>query len=718
LIGQAIKGEVDLSAVLSTDTAKASGDPSQSAVVALRANGVEAAFGRLSAVTLDATIADAFASPDLNGKITATGVEQGENVVDALTLAVDGGLDRFELVLSMTGEALEPFDLNADAAVALVDGVAVDLSTFEGAFAGEPLRLAKPLAFRLEGDVISLNDLDLSLGEARLLGNMELGAKAASGNLSLRSLPLTWSEVVGGPELNGRIQADVDLGGLLNNPRIEAVVGASDVIGEGTGIEEAPIDITLDARLDDGRLAADLAANGLTEKPITANVSLPMGLALKPFSIETQETGSLDGKIDIELQLSRLADLLDLEGQDMAGLLDVDLEIGGTLGEPRIDGPIELKAGSYENDASGTDIQDLNLSAIASTERIDVTRLSGRTGKRGSINAEGWVQLDSDADFPLSIRLNLDQAKLVDRDDAEATLSGEIAMIGNLIDPSIEGELNVDGAEIQIPDGGGTNLPKLEVEEIGGQIVNPPKNDDANTEEARAFDPTLGIGVTLPQKVYVRGRGLESEWQGDLRVTGSASDPEIVGDLRIKKGHFDFLDKRFELEQGEISFSGGSPPNPVLALQAVSEEDDFRAIIRLAGAADDPQILLESEPILPDDEILARLLFNRDLSEIGPVEAGKLVNRLRGGGGFDAFGEIRSLLKIDTLDVVSDDEGDSRVRAGKYLSDDVYIEVERGTADDTGRARIEIEVLPNIALEAEASENADSGVGVKWKLDY
>ncbi|NJO39002.1 MAG: translocation/assembly module TamB, partial [Rhizobiales bacterium] len=222
-------------------------------------------------------------------------------------------------------------------------------------------------------------------------------------------------------------------------------------------------------------------------------------------------------------------------------------------------------------------------------------------------------------------------------------------------------------------------------------------------------------------KIYVRGRGLESEWQGDLQIAGRASDPIITGSLSIKKGYFDFLDKRFELRLGEITFSGETPPNPIIALEAAAEDDGFTAIIKLNGPADDPQLVLSSEPILPEDEILARLLFNRQLSEIGPVEAGKLalaLNRLRGGGGFDAFGEIRNILKIDTLDVVSDEEGESRVKAGKYLNDDVYVEVEKGAGDESGRARVEIELLPNIAVEAETSENADSGVGIKWKLDY
>jgi translocation and assembly module TamB len=160
----------------------------------------------------------------------------------------------------------------------------------------------------------------------------------------------------------------------------------------------------------------------------------------------------------------------------------------------------------------------------------------------------------------------------------------------------------------------------------------------------------------------------------------------------------------------------------VIALTAEAEDNDFIAIIRLEGQATDPKLTLTSEPELPDDEVLARLLFNRELSEIGPTEAAKLalaLNRLRGGGGFDAFGEIRDALKIDTLDVVSGEEPDeSVVKAGKYLSDDVYVEVEKGTAEESGRARVEVEILPNVAVEADTGEDASGGIGLKWRFDY
>ena len=714
LIGQALAGDVDIDATLTPEGER------QDAGLALHARNLGGDFGKLRTLDVDASIADVMARPGINARATLTGFEQGATEIDALTLTAKGDQGALDFRLDITGEVIEPLEVGTAGWVAFADGLAFGLDSLEGAFAGEPLRLAKPLSLRQDGDRISLADLDFQLGKASLTGDVDIGERTATGTVDLRSLPLRWSKVFGGPALSGEAQADIDLSGDVTAPKVVAALKVDGLLAEEMTPAEIPIGLSLTALLDRGRLAANLEGNGLTEKPITVTASLPARLELRPFAFDMPEDGELDGRIDAELLLARLADLLALDDQRMSGRLTADLALGGTLGEPKVTGPVVLRNAEYENDATATYIHSLDMEAIASSERIDVKSFTGRTGKTGRLEAEGWLELNAGADFPLSVEVRLDKAELVDRDDIDGRISGDIALTGNLGQATIDGDLTVDRAEIAIPDGGGPNLPKLEVTEVGGNIVNPAEEEEEAGDE-RPFDPALNVSIGLPNQIYVRGRGLESEWQGDLDITGRASEPIIVGSIKIKKGHFDFLDKRFELALGEITFAGSTPPNPIIALEAVSEDDDFTAIIKLNGPADDPQLLLSSEPALPEDEILSRLLFNRELSQIGPVEAGKLalaVNRLRGGGGFDAFGEIRGILKIDTLDVVSDDEGETAVKAGKYLNDDVYVEVEKGAGEESGRARVEIELLPNIALEAETSENADSGVGVKWKLDY
>ena len=714
ILEQPLKGSVDLDARLLSD------QTNQDVNLWLKGQSIEGDFGRIDGIELTAAIQDLLGKATISTKTSLRGFKQDELSLSALTVQTRGDLERLAIDLDLEGKAIQPLTLRSAGTLSLDGPLTVDIDRLDGFFAGESLRLNGPLHVEQGDEKLELSNLDLRLGPASLTGDIAMGRRDVEGRIDLQALPLTWLERFDGPVISGTASASLDLGGTIRRPKIEAVLDVKKIRADKvTATDLPPIDVTVRAGLDDGRLTSSLLAEGLTEKPITAIAVHPMTLQLRPFALEVPEDGELEGKITAALQLARIGDLLALDEQIMKGALSADLKLAGTINAPLVDGPILLEGGYYENSFSGTVLRNVTMQANASSERITVDKLAGNVGKSGTIEATGWIDLNPVANFPLSVSVVLDDARLVNRDDVEATIAGDISMIGDLSDALIKGDLMVMRAEVSIPESTGPSLPDIDIEEIGGNIVNAAK-DKAVKE--RPFDPELALSIDLPNQIYVRGRGLESEWQGELGIAGPTSEPRITGDLAVKSGYFDFIDKRFIIEKGDIDFNGTSPPNPILELAAAATDDDFKAIIRLDGPAKEPKLRLESEPVLPEDEVLARLLFNRKLSEIGAIEAGKLalaLNRLRGGGGFDAFGEIRDALKIDTLDVVGgEDAADSKVKAGKYLSDDVYLEVEQGTAGDSGRARVEVEILPNISLEADTGEDSSGGVGLKWRFDY
>jgi translocation and assembly module TamB len=127
---------------------------------------------------------------------------------------------------------------------------------------------------------------------------------------------------------------------------------------------------------------------------------------------------------------------------------------------------------------------------------------------------------------------------------------------------------------------------------------------------------------------------------------------------------------------------------------------------------------------MPEDEVLARLLFGREAARISPWQAitiAQAVNRLRGGGSaFDVMGETRRILRVDQIEIRESDlnDGETLVSVGKYMSDRVYVELERGIQAEAGRAMVEVELTPSIRLETEIGTNAEGGLGLIWLWDY
>ena len=99
--------------------------------------------------------------------------------------------------------------------------------------------------------------------------------------------------------------------------------------------------------------------------------------------------------------------------------------------------------------------------------------------------------------------------------------------------------------------------PTIPVEEVGRGARPGPKPAAGPPPEIR-----LDVRLDADNQVFVRGRGLESEWQGRLRARGTLAEPDIVGRIELRRGFLDLLGSRFLLEQGTIEFDGAQPPRP------------------------------------------------------------------------------------------------------------------------------------------------------------
>jgi translocation and assembly module TamB len=305
----------------------------------------------------------------------------------------------------------------------------------------------------------------------------------------------------------------------------------------------------------------------------------------------------------------------------------------------------------------------------------------------------------------------------VARDDIVATASGTLTLDGGVGAPKLGGVLTVNRAEISIPERLGPSIAVIPVEEIGGGV------DSGSPERSGSeskFDLGLDLTVDLPGQVFVRGRGLDSQWHGRLHAEGTVANPRLTGSLQVRRGGFELLGRRFDLRSGTIQFTGQTPPNPVIDIQAVTHANDITAVVRVEGEATAPEFRLESEPSRPEDEILAQILFNRPVSRLGAADAVRLaeaVNTLRGGG-LGVLGQARQALGLDTLGVSGEGLADAQVRAGRQLNDRVFVEVGKGTAAGSEDVRVEVEILPNLSLDADTNARAQSGIGLNWRFDY
>jgi translocation and assembly module TamB len=87
--------------------------------------------------------------------------------------------------------------------------------------------------------------------------------------------------------------------------------------------------------------------------------------------------------------------------------------------------------------------------------------------------------------------------------------------------------------------------------------------------------------------------------------------------------------------------------------------------------------------------------------------------------GLDFLGATRRLLGLDELAIRSTDGGsETGLGLGKYLTEDVYVDLEKNLSGRGGKVSVEVELTPNITVESEVGTDAATGIGINWRHDF
>ncbi len=240
----------------------------------------------------------------------------------------------------------------------------------------------------------------------------------------------------------------------------------------------------------------------------------------------------------------------------------------------------------------------------------------------------------------------------------------------------------------------------------------------------------------MPGRVFVRGRGLDSEWGGRLKITGTSAAPKITGSLSAQRGTFDVLGKSFKITRGRITFDGGASPDPAVDIVAEVSSGDVTAQVLVGGLISSPTITLNSTPAMPQDEILARVLFGRGVGQITAAQGIQVAQAAAAlaGGGPGVLDRIRSRIGLDRLVFGGAPSGTASsnlnpasggsaasgtaVSGGKYVAEGVYVGATQGLTPQSSKVTVEIEVRPHVTVETDLSQTAGTGIGLNYKYDY
>ncbi|MFC5585701.1 translocation/assembly module TamB domain-containing protein [Nitratireductor kimnyeongensis] len=535
-------------------------------------------------------------------------------------------------------------------------------------------------------------------------------------DVALNAFPLAaLNRVVRGQDLAGQLTGSARVTGKLAKPQASfdmraTGLRAAPLSGAGLG----PLQLAASGRYaGDAIELARLTADGPSGLGVEASGTIPLsgsGLGL-----------NLAGTAPLSIANRFLAD----RGTQLSGTASANIRVSGAVADPIIDGTISTANASAVDPLTNLRIGDVRLAAAVNGDRVTITEGSAALAAGGRVSVSGTISTNAQAGFPADLRIGLNDARHTDGEMLTATVNGALTMTGALTrDPLLAGEVNVERAEILVPEsiGGGAA-------EINVRHIDPPPAVQRTLERARADDGTpmpsarpsvmrLDVNVTAPARIFVRGRGLDAELGGSVRLTGPVTNIQPVGGFKLIRGRLSIIGQRITFDEGEVTMVGDLDPQ--LDFVARSRGNDIIVFINVNGRVSDLNITFSSQPELPEDEVLARLIFNRGINELSAVQIAQLAAaaaELAGGSNSSLLGSLRSATGLDDLDVVTDSEGNAAVRAGRYIQDNIYLGVEAG-AKGTTRGTINLDITEDLKARGAVGSDGDSSLGIFFEKDY
>lgn len=556
--------------------------------------------------------------------------------------------------------------------------------------------------------------------------------------LNLRSENLS----IGNPTLDvllrgtGRVNTEVGLNdGILavrtlevSTPQFSIVGALNGAAGAGQGRFNASL---RDVAVLTDQISGPIRARGLATLDPNGNWGIDAS-GTGPGGLTAQVSGQVgsDGRLNLDIDGAAPLALANtaIEPRRLSGTANIDLSVNGRAQISSLGGRVTFTDGRLAAPTYAQALTNIGgqIGLDGGRAQIDL-RANAEDG--GTITVTGPVALEGTnvADITVALR----DVVLRDPELYTSTIAGTVSVTGPLQGGArVVGRLGLGETEIRVPSSSvGTlgDLPKVRhvnpsaaVRQTLGRAGEDGNGASATPRASRGPGPSypLDIVINAPSRIFIRGRGLDAELGGRLSIGGTSRNVVPVGRFELLRGRIDILQQRFDLTEGVATLQGDF--DPYIRLVATTQTDNGTTInIIVEGPAGSPEVRFESVPDLPQDEVLSQLIFGRDLDSISLLQAVQLASAIstlagRGGGAVD---RLRDNIGLDDFDVTTDEEGATAVRAGKYLSENIYTDVIVTSEGDT-EINLNLDITDEITAKGSVDQDGGTSVGVFFERDY
>ncbi len=273
----------------------------------------------------------------------------------------------------------------------------------------------------------------------------------------------------------------------------------------------------------------------------------------------------------------------------------------------------------------------INFYLIIDDKKILLDNFEAQYGN-GSIASSGVIDFNVPDLLPmLNLNFSLKQVQIPFMSNSSAVLSGNLTLSGKERPYNVSGKISLLYGEIAEDF---AEFYKLKIVNNSLEGVLP---SEKKTKQLISFN--YNIDVTLLRELALKNNFLDLNFLGSGRLYGIDSDLRFSGNLNAIKqtSRFKFKGHEFKLEEGNISFFENKGKQDInLKLKSIGQISNYKISLLISGDPDNIILKMDSDPPLPQNDILSLLaigvttsatkdLAESDLGSVATLGLGNLI---------------------------------------------------------------------------------------------
>jgi translocation and assembly module TamB len=441
----------------------------------------------------------------------------------------------------------------------------------------------------------------------------------------------------------------------------------------------------------------------------------------------------------------------------VTGTLQADVRVTGSGADPHIVGFVDIRKGAFGVPLAGGSYTGLDTRIDLTPEAVRLQEFQILDEHGRSLRVQGELGVHEKQVGAVNIKIDSENFELIDNEIGDVGVATALTVTGELRRPKIAGRVRLETGRIEVDrllqlfynpyateaipevvsaertvEGGGSAQEATEGALKRAQtaaVTGGEKPAEAPVPETGIFAAmAMDVRLQVPDNLVIRGKDLRpggptgaalgdmnATVGGEIEVRKNPGAPvTLLGTVSPVRGTYEFQGRRFDLVRGgQVRFIGESKINPLLDVSATRTipNTGVEARVRVTGTLTAPELTLTSTPPLEESDILALIVFNRPVNELGTGERSSLAATAGGiATGFIAapLGEsIGRALDLDLFEITTQtDEGDlgAGITVGQQLGDKAFLRLRQQFGErNTTEFMLEYRLSKFLRLEGTAA---------------